>query len=272
MNRKKIGVDIGGTHIRVGLVKNNKIIKLLKEHTPKRKNEIKELLVSLIKKVNSSDVEAIGVGSPGPILKGKIINTPNLPLKNFNIKYFLFKKFNKKISVDNDANCVALAETKLGTKMKNIIILTLGTGIGGGIVIDGRLYNRGGLAGELGQMYLTPNKTFEELAGSKVVAKITKKYLGKTIFMSELIHINSSKSKALVKQIIPYYGQAIGNLINIFSPDIIILSGSFKDQQNKFLNLIKKETKKYIFSNQNYPIQWCKLKEPGVLGASLLIE
>jgi glucokinase len=272
MKRKIIGVDIGGTYIRVGLVVNDKIVNLIKEETPKTANQIINLLIFSINKIYSTDIQGIGVGSPGSLLNGKIIKTQNLPFKNFDLKSILKRKFKKRIVVENDANCVALAESKLGSKKQNIIVLTLGTGIGGGIIINGNLYNRGGLAGELGQMYLTPNKTFEELVGSKSVSKITKKNFGKALNLTELIQLNNKNSNRILRNIAKIYGQAIGNLINIFSPELIILAPSFKDLNNKFLKLLKINTQEYIFTPFNFPIAYCKLKEPGVLGASLLVK
>ena len=93
----------------------------------------------------------MGTGEPGPLENGIIKNPPNLPLRNFNLKKELEKRFHKKVVIENDVHCVALAEAKLGCKKKNFVVLAFGTGIGGGIIIEGKLYTGQGYAGELGQ-------------------------------------------------------------------------------------------------------------------------
>ena len=128
------------------------------------------------------------------------------------------------------------------------------------------------MAGELGLIYLTPEKTFEELVGSKSIAKLTKEKFGKPLYISDLIQLHNKESDKLLNKIMPYFGQAIGNIINIFSPEAIVLAGGFKDPKNKFIKLIKKESEKYVLTSKNCELIWSKLKEPGVLGASLLID
>ena len=148
----KIAIDIGGTFMRVALFKNNAIIKMVKEQTPKTKEAFIKQLIELIYEVKDNQkINGIGVGIPGPAdyEKGIIFNPPNLPLRNVNLKKILQNKFKTKIAFENDACCVALAEKNFGVKRKNFLVLTLGTGIGGGIVIDNKLYKGEGTAGEI---------------------------------------------------------------------------------------------------------------------------
>ena len=132
-----IAVDVGGTNLRVALVEGKKILKLIKRKTP-RDNFVEELIKEISKLINSN-VRGIGIGTPGFFDKGKFVNSPNLKIPGNLIK-IVERKFKKKVFVENDGNCVALAELKYGVKKKNFLVLTIGTGIGGGIVIDGKMY------------------------------------------------------------------------------------------------------------------------------------
>jgi glucokinase len=252
-----IAVDLGGTNLRVGLVKDNKILKYIKKKTPKNQEKLLKEMVDSISRLMTTDVKAIGVGSPGPLENGIIKNPPNLPFRNFNLKKFLQDKFKKRVVIENDAKCVAIAESKLGCKKKNFIILTLGTGIGGGIIINNQLYKGQGCAGELGHMILDNGKDFETLWKEK----------GKQI--KELFENNDKKK---LERVAMYLGQGIGNLINIFDPEIVIIAGGVRENGEKFLKMIRKQVKKYQIIQRNVEIKFSKLEHPGVLGAGLLVR
>jgi len=254
---KIIAVDLGGTNLRVALVKDNKILKYIKKKTPKTQNELLLEMCDSISNLIDNDIKAIGVGSPGPLENGIIKNPPNLPFRNFNLKKYLEDKFKKRVVIENDAKCVAMAELKLGCKKKNFIILTLGTGIGGGIIIDSQLYKGQGCAGELGHIILDNGKDFESLWKEK----------GKQI--KELFENNDKKK---LETVAVYLGQGIGSLINVFDPEIVIIAGGVRENGNKFLNLIKKHVKKYQMIPRNIEIKFSRLEHPGILGAGLLVK
>jgi glucokinase len=206
----------------------------------------------------TNDVKAIGVGSPGPLANGIIKNPPNLPFRNFNLKNFLQDKFKKRVVVENDAKCVALAESKLGCRKKNFIILTLGTGIGGGIIIENKLYTGShGYAGEISGIILDNGKNFEDL------------WKEKKWKINELF---KNKDKRILEKVSMYLGQGIGSLINIFDPEVVILMGGAREAGQPFLNMIKNHAKKYVVLPSIPEIKWSKLEHPGILGASLLVR
>jgi len=269
---KVIAIDIGGTLLRVGLVKNNKIIKYIKKRTPKEKKLFIKELTSSISVLIDKDVKGIGIACAGPLKDGIIKNPPNLPLKNFNLKKFLEKKFKKRVEIENDAGCIALAEVNFGCKKKNFIILTLGTGIGGGIIINKKLYKGQEYAGEIGHIIIDNGKYFEELAASKKIRTLTKKYFSKSLLINDLLKINNPKSTKILQEVSMYLGQGIASIINIFDPEIVILSGGIKETGSRFLNMIKKQTKKYTILPKTTIISWTKLNHPGILGASLLLK
>lgn len=270
--KKIIGIDLGGTNLRIGLVVNGKIKKIIHKKTPKTKDKLIKELFSSIHEFMGKDISGIAIASPGPLKKGVIKNSPNIPLKNFNLKKALETKFKTKVEVENDANCVALAEAKLGVKKNNFFILTLGTGIGGGVIINGELYNKNDIGAELGYIYIDKNKSLEDLAGFKIISKITKKEFGKEIYIGKLIKMNNRKSKKIIDDLTENLGRGIGSLINIFNPEVVVLTGGMSESGSKFLNLIRKKSKKYILLPKKYNIQYSKLKHPGILGAALLLD
>ncbi|MCX6749938.1 MAG: ROK family protein [Candidatus Pacearchaeota archaeon] len=270
--RKVIAVDLGGTNLRASLVVNNKIVKYMKNKTPKNEKDLVDLLFKNIALLMDKDVKGIGVSCAGPLKDGIIKNPPNLPLKNYHLKAALEKRFKKKVELCNDAHCVALAESTLGVRKKNFIILTLGTGVGGGIIIDGKLYEGQGFGGEMGHMILDDGKDFESLVGWKNTRELTKKAFGKELIINDLIKINNKKSKEILDKLTLHLGQGIGSLINIFDPEIVVIAGGVRETGSAYLNMIKEQVKNYSVLPKTTPIQWSKLDHPGTLGASLLIK
>ncbi len=267
-----IGVDIGGTNMRFGLVKNNKIIDFVKMPTPKIREEILNVLTENITALMSKKVKGIGIASPGPLINGVIKNSPNLPFDDFDLKGFLKKKFKIRVEVENDANCAALAEAKLGVKKKNFFVLTIGTGVGGGVIINRKLYDERGPGAELGHIYLTHEQSFEDLVGVKSIHDRTRKVFGKELNISQLVELNNSKSNSILNEIAGWCGQGIGSLINVFNPEIVVLAGGARHGGEVFLNMIRENAQKYIILPGKFDIVWTKLEHPGTLGASLLID
>ncbi len=254
---KVIAIDLGGTNLRVALLEGNRILKYIKKKTPKQKNALLWELTNTISQLMTKDVKAIGMGCPGPLKNGIIQNPPNLPFRNFNLKKYLQDKFKKRVVIENDAKCVAIAESKLGCKKKNFIILTLGTGIGGGIIINNEPYKGEGYGGELGHIVLDNGKDFESLWKEK----------GKQI--KELFEKNEKKK---LEKVCEYLGQGIASLINIFDPEVVIIAGGVRENGEKFLKMIRKHIKKYQIIQRNVEIKFSKLEHPGILGASLLVR
>lgn len=269
---KVIAIDLGGTNLRIAIIKNKKILKYLKEKTPKTAREIKKRIFKLIENFMSNEIKGIAVASPGPLKGGVIKNPPNLPLKNYNLKKALENKFKIPVVVKNDADCVAFAELNLGYRRKNFVLLTLGTGIGGGVVIDGKLYRGEGYAGELGHIILDNGKDFESLASSKRLRKVTKKIFGEPKLFYDLIKMKDAKAKRILNEFMDYYGQGIASLIHCFDPKAVILAGGISECGEIFLKMVRKCAAKYSQLPKKTPIRWIKLKHPGVLGASLYFK
>ncbi len=151
-----IGVDIGGTNIRVALVDRGLVIRKVEERIQREDfNSFKNQLLRLINIVRTDEVKAIGISIAG-LFKGNEVFSPNLPFKRFNIIGIL-KSLDLPIEVINDGVAGAIGEKLHGNGTNNFVYLTIGTGIGGGIVVDGKvLKGRYGNAHEIGHIVLDP--------------------------------------------------------------------------------------------------------------------
>ncbi|MBD3253136.1 ROK family protein [Candidatus Pacearchaeota archaeon] len=269
--KRVIGVDLGGTNLRVALVENNKVVEYIKHRTPKNQKDLLKILSDSIENLMTKGVNGIGISSAGPLVNGIIKNPPALPFKNFNLKRFLEKKFKKRVEIENDAGCVALAESKIGCKKKNFFILTIGTGIGGGVIIDDKLCTGGnGYGNELGHVVLENGRDFETLW--KDTRNKIKKEFGRKLLTIDLIKMNNKKSREILDYLYELFARGIGSLINVFDPEIVVLSGGIRETGDDFLDEVRKRVNKYVIIPKIPSIKWSKLDHPGILGGSLLID
>lgn len=289
-----IGIDVGGTKISAGLVYSNKIIKKIKIPTEREKGKnkvIKNILksISLVSdKIEKKKIEKIGIGLAGPINheKGILEIAPNIEgLKNFPVKKVIEKVTGIKTIVENDAKCNAYAQSKY-FKCKNLLCFTLGTGVGGGIIIDGKIYHGMDYAGELGHMvidYRGPkcscgnNGCLEEYCSGRSIERLAKKYFGRIIDPLTVQRMAESGNKIAMQiysEFGTYLGIGLANYVNIFNPEIIVIGGGIGRAYKLFLPEAIKEMKKRAFkvSSSKVKVLPSKLEvdEAGIIGASLL--
>ena len=236
-----IGVDIGGTNINAGSVVNGKIIEKITVKSPKKKKDILEKIIFIIDILDNSKVKAIGIGSPGPAdyEKGIIKYTPHMELKGVNLKKLISRRFKKKVLMANDAQCFALGES-IRLKKKNVIGLTLGTGTGGGIVIDGKMYKGYGNAGHLGHCTIKFDGPSIGFNSGSMESYISAKAIKRDYKASP----SRLKSRKAWNEIGAKLGIGISNLINAFDPDVITLGGGISNAFNLFKNSMNKEISK----------------------------
>lgn len=248
-----IGLDIGGTKIS-GIVSDGKrVLRQAAVATPGDLKTFKQVLSELVLGLRAeSDVRLVGAGMAGAVdaKSGRILHSPNIKfIKKFNLRGFLESLGFKRVFVDNDASCFTREELLLGQgkKFKNFVALTLGTGVGGGIVINGQLYRgRTGRGAEFGHIVLDGEfmeKTFQRLRD-----KGDFKLLGKLL------------------------GRTFASLTNIFEPEAIILGGGVAlNEQQRFLKEAEKELKHFILDSKKQPrILVSRQNHGGALGAALL--
>ena len=299
---KVIAFDIGGTSIRCGIVRGKKILKVVRCATPKSRklfldkivemgNEFMDTPLDSKHRTGRDDVVGVGVGFPAPVKDGVVKNPPNVRLKNFNLKKYLETQLDSKhrtgqgkirVEVANDVDCVALAELKFGIKRKNFFVIALGTGIGGGVVIDGELYHGGsGYGSELGHIIIN-GKDFESLwKGTK--RKIEREF-GKGVLIRDLckmvdgrwLMVDGKKNKARAREILEeaadYLGEGIASVVSVLDSEIVVLGGGVRDSGKGFLRMVNKSVGKYSFLPKKVKVVFGKVDEAGVMGASLLLR
>lgn len=296
----KIGIDIGGSHVGVGLVNNIGSIEIKKETDLKnnKKNieqELENIIVASIiaileqKKKKLENIELIGIASPGTISKGKIKYSNNLKLNNFDIIKILKKHFNVNMQIRNDAKCAALCEKKYGSlkKYNNSVFLTIGTGIGGAVFYEGKLLtSKKYPAFELGHTMIEKNGRkcscgnngcFETYASITALKnKITNEYkISSYITGIELLNIinresKTSKMKKIIEEYIEDLCIGIANLINIFEPEAVCFGGSFIYYKDIFDKTIQEKLPSLLYNGDMPKILYAKMKnDAGIIGATL---
>jgi len=312
------GVDLGGTNIVSAIVNyQGKIVNRLKVPTFAERGKeatIKRIIETIHENIVQSnialdDIIGIGIGAPGPLdTKRGVINfAPNLPgWRDVPLKKILEVEFSMKVVLENDANAAAWGERcfGIGRGVDNLVCFTLGTGIGGGIIIDSKIYHGSNYgAAELGHMTVNKDgprcncgnygclEAYSSATGIKNRIKSRIKEGIKSDFLNfdsddELLDSIRLKSifetarkgdkltKDIVEEAISYLGIAIANITNILNPEMVVLVGGITNEGDKLLIPLKEEVKKRAFYS-NYKSLKIVIGElggnAGVLGAAALL-
>lgn len=290
-----IGLDVGATKILAGLVKNNKIEKRAKilTESEKGKKTVLKNIENAIQEIWQKNVKAIGVAFAGEIdqKKGVIVSSPNFPsgFKNVKIKKFLEKKFKRPVFIDNDTNCFTLAESILGMAKgkKYVVGLTLGTGIGSGLVFEEKIFHgENGTAGEWGHTTIVDDGLqcschqeghLEIYASGSAMVKLYKKFTGQqkdTFYIEKQALKGESKAKQVFKIMSESLGIGIANIINALNPSIIVIGGGLVRVKILWQPALKVARKKVVYSQlAKTKIVKAKLgDDAGILGATLIIN
>ena len=274
----KIGIDLGGSHIAIGVIDDKGYIveKIEKRLLSKDKKNIKETIENYIIKntnelMSKYKIKEIGIAVPGTIKDGIILKSVNLGVSNYNIIDNLKKEINLPIKIRNDAKCAAIAENKIGAlkDYSRSIFLTLGTGIGGAVIINNKLLDTGELPGcEFGHVIIQKdglkcncgkNGCFEKYASMKALKTNLRQVLGvdEKTRGQELLDIirknpDNEELNKVIDEYIEYLSIGLSNLINIFEPEAIGIGGSFVYFSDVLLDkLIKNIMKKqYLFNKR----------------------
>ena len=264
---KSLGIDIGGTNIKYGIVEDNKIIykDSTKSEVAKGKEFVIDKITSIIEKCKKDyNINSIGIGVAGLVdyKKGIVFESPNLPdWKDVNLKNKL-KGVALPISIDNDANCFALGEYLLRNdeKIKNLIGITLGTGIGGGMILNGEIYHGSyGFASEIGHIKVVPNGRrcncgqngcLEAYSSASAIERTSKEKYNRRITTSQLYKMALNGDRTAIeifRDAFEKLGILCANLINLFNPDIIVFSGGLSNMKDFLLIPVKKVIQKNCY-------------------------
>ena len=268
------GIDIGGTHVRVALMRANRVVSFKKESAPR---SLPALLarITAMAGTDIKHISAVGAGVPGVVISrsGAILRAPNAPwLKGISFARGLRRIFGVPVRIDNDLRCFLRAETMLGAakKCRNAVGVAVGTGIGGALLINGILYEGAHSgAGEVGHTVFCDGKEWEEVAGKKFFRK-----LGSG---PEQISVKARSGSAAARKAFNERGRLLGlgiaNIVNILDPETVVLGGGAIADSAFFLPELRKTAAKHIFnpSARRVKIVTAKLGERvGAIGAALL--
>ena len=261
-----IGLDIGGTKILGALFDNDGVI-LDKEKEPSLGEDGFDTFIGQVHKVidalldrTEEPIHGIGVGVPGMVNKhGIVVFTPNLPLKKFDLATHLSNRYSVLVKIGNDVNLGTYGEYReLDIQHDNVIGFFPGTGLGGGIILDGKLYIGKGLAGELGHIVVNKDGVpcscgnegcLESYASKKGIIAYIQSQLDKgrdSVLRDDVLTgvLKSSNIKQAVSegdavtieamdQFVEYLGMGVGMIMNIFNPDLILIGGGIIDAFGK---------------------------------------
>ena len=311
-----IGIDIGGTNLKAGLVDemgNLLATKKIKVSQISDNDSLVWTLVSLIQDlcqatdVPIGQIASVGVGVPGTveIHSGAILYTCNLPLQNVPLRKLFHRYLPMPLLIENDANCAALAEYHVGAgrESKRFITITLGTGIGGGIIHNGKIYHgANGMAGEVGHMSIEMGGEpcpcgrrgcWERYASATALKRLTSRVLAehpdsilRTVVDENDGHVSGQSAfiaarrgdpvgQSICHTYIAYLADGIANLINLFQPDTLAIGGGVSNEEDKSLLLpLRREVERLtIPCSEDKRTKIVKVElgnQAGIIGAALL--
>jgi glucokinase len=310
-----IGIDLGGTNIAVGLVDQEGNI-IHKDSVPTLNEReypeiIKDMAMLSLKVIHDSgvplkDVKAIGVGSPGTPNndQGILVYANNLKFRNVPMRAEMHKYIDLPVYLDNDANAAALAESVAGAckGARHSVTITLGTGVGTGVVIDGKVYSGfNNAAAEMGHMVIVVDGEqctcgrkgcWEAYASATALIRQTKNaaMANPDSLINQLVNRELSKVNAktpfdaakqgdnigqqVVEQYIKYVAEGLANVINIFQPEIVAIGGGISKEGEYLLTPLRKLISERVYTLEGVPqtkIVAARLgNDAGIVGAAML--
>ena len=306
----RVGVDLGGTNIAVGLVNDryeiiayNSVPTNAKRPAEQIVADIGGAIKSVLEKsgVNGADCSMIGIGAPGicDVECGVVVRSYSLAWDNVPLVAMMKELFDIPVRIDNDANCAALAEVKTGVAKgcKNVVLVTLGTGIGTGIVINGSIYS--GLRGsgtEMGHILIDYDgelcfcgrkgcwDAYASVTALIVQAKraaasrpesilnSVSQITGKSVF--DAADKNDVTAKAVINQYCQYLALGVSNIINALAPEMILIGGGISCQGDRILDPVREYVRENCFDKREEAMPLIQVasmgNDAGIIGAAAL--
>ena len=243
-----IGVDLGGTKILAGVVtRDGNVIRRHERATPQDSQEhVIAELEAVVAELLDDSVGAIGFGAPSPIdaARGLVVKCVNLPLENAPLRDHMRERFGKPVGLENDANAAAIGESRAGAGrgVDDLVMLTLGTGVGGGVVSGGRPFRgRNGEGAELGHVVIVHDGRpcqgachgrghLEAYVSGHAATEAAREAFGPSADAHRLIRLANEGDAAATKlltELARHLGSGIGSFVNVFAPELVVLGGGF---------------------------------------------
>ena len=285
-----LSFDVGGTTIKAGLVnKDLEIQEKFNKDTPKNEESFISLIEE-IHKARTDKCDKVSFGMPGFVDRDNYVFKYGTNMK-FSIDFKKLEFFDeKKLYIENDGNLAAYSEfvLNLSDKYKNVIMLTFGTGIGGGIITDSKIYKGGGNAGEIGHILIKENSNLEDIISAKAWtskcndlyqqnknSELSKRFKEKkvgSLLFDQSINLEDNE-KLEREEIIKYTSRGLVSLFELFDNELFVIGGSMTQNPYDFLLLIKEYIKlNFEFPSRAFPeiILSKSRADAGLLGSALL--
>jgi len=312
MSKRYVGVDLGGTNLKLGLVSAEGEL-LLRHSAATEADRGPDLVLARIADavralceaapIGIADVSAVGLGAPGPVdwKAGVVVFAPNLSgWRDVPARDRLHQNLDRPVVLENDANAAAYGEFRCGAgrDVRNLVLLTLGTGIGGGIVLDGCLFRGTTDTGaELGHMvirhggrkcgcgnrgcleaYASATAVVARMgerieAGESSALALTRDFTCRDVF--EAAQKGDALAKRIVEETADYLAAGITSILHILNPERVVLTGGMMGAGDEFLNEVRRRVRQSAFerASSTCEICWSTLGgEAGILGAALAAE
>jgi glucokinase len=243
-----IGVDLGGTKILAGVVaRDGSVVRRHERPTPQdsQKHVLQELQAAVAELLDES-VAAVGFGVPSPIdqARGLVVRCVNLPLEDAPLRERMHERFGVPVGLDNDANSAAIGEWRAGAGRDHddVLMLTLGTGVGGGVVSEGKPFRgRNGEGAEFGHVVIvhdgrpcqgacTGRGHLEAYVSGSAATAAAQAEFGPSADAHRLVRLaneGDARATELLEEIGRHLGSGIGSFVNVFAPQLVVLGGGF---------------------------------------------
>ena len=288
--KRVIGLDLGGTKILAGVVDRDGHVEQRREHpTPTASQD--ELLAGLdvaVEELLTDEIVALGFGLPSPIdqRSGRALQSVNIPLKDMDFRGRMEERFSLPVGIENDANAATYAEFRFGAArdVDTMVMLTLGTGCGGGAVIDGKLYRGWAEFGHIVIEYdglpcqgtCTGRGHLEAYVTGVAAGKLAAAEFGPAVDAHRLVRLaNEGEPRAveILDGIGRRLGAGIGSLVNIFNPELVVIGGGFAAAGDFVLDPAREILRREALAQAGYrvPIVRAELgTAAGLIGAGLV--
>jgi len=255
--QRTIGVDVGGTKIAAGVIDSDgRIERRVERPTPLgSQDELLAELDRLVEEVLADDVAALGFGVPSTVdqRSGRVVSSVHVPLVDLDFRARMSERFSLPVAIDNDGNAATIAEWRIGAGRgaRHLVMLTLGTGIGGGLILDGKPYRGSvGAGAELGHIVLqyggepcrgscTGHGHFEQYGSGWAADRAAAEILGAGSHARDLVAAARDGNDAALeamREIGRRLGAGIGSLVNVFNPELVVLGGGFSSALDLMLD------------------------------------